>query len=294
MECVYSKRYKRESPVSSSRQRLNQLLPISYAKYEELVREWKKLMRYRARTLSLMYWVADELDEKHRDVNIAKLVGSSVGVLGAAITGFGVLLTPFTFGAGAVAVVGGGSMIAAGTATSTGAHMVEKIIETDHLDKVQRAVDEDKKQCEKVKALWKEFENYCSKVINTILLADTSKEADMYSLKTWITVAIRETKSALGVIYAAFQEAETKGVVSSKRLLDILIAVAEKIPTRNFISVTGMCAFVVIASVGVGNLYVLITTAIDVHNGSLSKVARDIRKKYSLLKEEYDDWNNFF
>ena len=44
MECVYSKLYKRESPVSVSHQRLNQLLK-HYGKYKELACELKKLIR---------------------------------------------------------------------------------------------------------------------------------------------------------------------------------------------------------------------------------------------------------
>ena len=49
-----------------------------------------------------------------------------------------------------------------------------------------------------------------------------------------------------------------------------------------------------IATIGMGNIFVLITTAIDVHKGSLSKVAKDIREKSSQLEVEYNEWKKMF
>ena len=110
MGCVHRR-------VSPTRQKLDQLLP----QFTEIYDEIKKMMSYRTKTIELMNSVADKLDEKHKDVNIAKLVGSATGVVGAVVTGAGIVLTPVTLGAGAVVAVGGGAIMAAGTATA--AHM---------------------------------------------------------------------------------------------------------------------------------------------------------------------------
>ena len=71
-----------QPPVSVSRQKLGRILQESYIDYTELVAELEKWMEYRAETISAMNSVADELDRRHRDTNIAKIVGSGVGVLG--------------------------------------------------------------------------------------------------------------------------------------------------------------------------------------------------------------------
>ena len=294
-------------PVSLSRQKLNRLLPRSYSSYTELVVEVKKLMRYRAETIQQLNWVADELDERHRDVNIAKLVGSGAGVIGAGIAGFGIVITPITLGAGAIVAVAGGAVMTAGSATAAGAHLTEKVLEKVDLDKVQKAVDKDNEQCKKVQELWKEFDGYCSSIIETIQFVDPSEEPDMNSLKTWVIEAVKKTESAIDIIYKAFSAAQkirTAGDVSRpENLCSALLEKAMEVAqgkaiahamshSLKAIGVAG--GFVLIAAIGLANLIVFITTAIDMHKGSLSKVAREVREKSSQLEAEYERWKEIF
>ena len=293
MGCVHGR-------VSPSRQKLDQLLPQSYEKFTEVGDEIKKMMSYRINTIKLMNPVADKLEKKHKDINTAKLVSSTTSVVGAAITGVGIVLTPLTLGASAVVAAGGAAMMGARTAKTTSAQ--EEVIEKEYLDKVQRAVDKDKKQCEKVKALWKEFENYCSKVIDTILLADTSREADMQILYRYITEAMKEIKSGVTVIYVAFCDAKKiLGIANTQpsaealcnALLEASKKISSKIPVIKFNELA--CIFILIlATIGVEDFCVLIKTAIDVHNGSLLKAAIHIREKSSQLDVEYNEWKKTF
>ena len=318
-----------QPPFSVSRQKLDGILPESYAKYTELVAELEKLMEYRAETTSAMNSVADELDRRHRDTNIAKIVGSSVGVLGAvagAVGGVGLALVPFTAGLSATvaAVAGGISAIAGalglGTLTTAGAQFVEKLLENVDLAKVQNVVDKDKAQCDKVQGLWDRFEKYSSDIVQTIELADLSEEPDLESLKTWVLVATRETKSKVSVVAEAFHAAYkeiTKGKTSTNQaknedtptaneLMSILVSTAMAIAgklweMRSVVSliaqyifvVAGVGVFLLIAAIGVGNLFVLITTSINFHKGSLSK-AKEIREKSSQLEEQYNKWSEAF
>ena len=52
----------------------------------------------------------------------------------------------------------------------------------------------------------------------------------------------------------------------------------------------GVLAFTLILTFGVGNLFVLITTSIDVAKGTLSQVAADLREKSELLEQERQLW----
>ena len=313
MGCVNSTA-RRASAIS--RQKLNFLLPKCYNNYKELVNELEKMMQYREATIQQMNSVADKLDERHRDVNIAKLVGSSAGVVGAAITGFGIVLAPFTLGASAAVAVAGGMALAAGTATATGAHVCEKVLENEYLSKVQKTVDRDKEQCEKVQRLWKGFEDYCSEIVQTIELANPTGDQDIRSLKTWVLAAVKETKSTVAVIFEAFRAIdeelskrtgselrnETTNGPTMEKFLITLITKAKEIAKNgngaflmsNIKKVTGVEAFLLICAIGLGNLFVLITTSIDVHKGSLSKAAQDIREKSSQLQEEYSTWKEAF
>ena len=189
---------------AANRKKLNALLPESYAHYKELVAELEKMLTCRAETIEQMNSVAAELDKRHHSVNIAKLVGASAGVLGAAgatVGGVGLALIPFTGGlsalvagvGGAMGVIAGGTALAVGSLTSAGAHFVEKLLENVDLAEVQRTVDRDRAQCDKVQSLWNKFESYSSDVVRTVELADLSED-DLRSLKTWLLVAVGETK----------------------------------------------------------------------------------------------------
>ena len=321
-----------QPPISVSRQKLDGILPESYADYTKLVAEFEKLMEYRAETISAMNSVADELDRRHRDTNIAKIVGSSVGVLGAvagAVGGVGLALVPFTAGlsatvaavAGGVSAVAGGVALGLGTLTTAGAQFVEKLLENVDLAKVQKVVDKDKAQCDKVQGLWDRFEKYSSDIVQTIELADLSEEPDLESLKTWVLVATRETKSKVSVVAEAFHAAYkeiTKGMTytnqtttedtpTADELMSTLVSIAMEIAGKvwemrsvvSFIAryifvVTGVGVFLLIAAIGVGNLFVLITTSINFHKGSLSKVSKEIREKSSQLEEQYNKWSEAF
>ena len=111
--CVSSK----STPtVSCSRDKLNKLLVDSYGRHKELVEELKKTMLYREEAIQQMKVVADELDRKHRDANVAKLIGSGASVIGSIVGG---VVLPITAGTSALAtavVVGGATAVVSGKA----------------------------------------------------------------------------------------------------------------------------------------------------------------------------------
>ena len=131
MGCVNSRHS--QPSLSASRQKVNELLSSSYENYKELVVELEKMMEYRAETIEHMNSVADELDKRHCDTNIAKIVGSSTAAGAAAVAAVSIVLIPFTGGASAAVAIGAtvaaSATMAAGTATTIGAHITEKVME---------------------------------------------------------------------------------------------------------------------------------------------------------------------
>ena len=283
-------------------------------------------MKYRAETIEHMNSIADELDKRHRDTNIAKIVGSGTAVGAAGVAAVGIALIPFTGGASAAVAIGAtvaaSATMAADTATTIGVHFTEKVMENVDLAKVQKIVDRDREQCEKTERMWKDFEDNCSNIIQTITLADPREEPDMTSFKTWVLVAVGKSQAKIPVIaealYAVYKEVtgfteesradetineEPMGKILSIALINkakdmvgtrFIFKSVVSIIAKNIFLVAAGAAFLLIATIGVANIVVLIITSIDVHKGSLSKAAKDIREKSFKLEEEYTSWKNAF
>ena len=289
---------------SPSMARLEQILPAAYDSYQLLVPAMQLMLQYRVETLSQLNLIANELDKRHRRGNIAKLVGCSVGVIGSATAAGGIALTPFT-GAASLLIAGGTATATVGAGTAIVAHITKKVLEKVDLEKVQQAVDRDRRQCEEVNRLWKEFDSYCDDVIHTIALANPEEESDIASLQTWVQVALEVVDPIILIAETLYNHFTDFSNCTGQQLV---LALYEKAQTflnhqlvKNFVSsgisklrTTGTVAFLMIAALGIGCLFVGIITAFDIHKGSLSKVAKDLREKSRLLQQELDRWLDTF
>ena len=299
---------------SVSLERLEQILPAAYDNYQMLVPALDLMVHLRIETLAQLNRIADALDRRHRDGNLVKAAGSATGVVGSATAAVGLALTPVTMGFGLVIMAGGGILASIGSFTALGAHVTEKMYEKIDLEKVQEAIDKDKRQCEVVKGLWKEFEGLCNDAINTIALADPSQETDILSLQTWAQVALEEVIHPVVLIAEAFESlfSRVTGNILAHQdggnLCDVLGKTAcamisdpkkllRSVVSRLKVSLTkfgGTLAFMVIAGVFLGNLITLVMTLIDIHKGSPSKVALELRDKSFQLQKELNYWLDAF
>ena len=293
-----------------SMERLVEILPAAYDNYQLLVLALEQMVHYRIETLSQLNRIADELDKRHRVGNIVKVAGTATGTAGSAVAATAVALAPFTGGSTLVFMVGGGLVAALGSLTAIGAQVTEKVYEKVDLEKVQQAVDRDKAQCERVLELWKEFESYCDDTINTIALADPSEGSHVEWIQTWIQVGMEVVKSPVVLVAEAFEsllsmsKKEADRDVEGEELCEVLVTVASKLAARqdvilrsvvscmkrNVFKVAGVITFVVLSAVFVGNVFALIITLIDMHKGSPSKVAKELRQRSTELQKELDKW----
>ena len=163
MGCVWSK--SQESSPASIRQELDKRLLTSYDTYVELVKELRQMMEYRAETIAQMNTVANALDRRRREANMVRLAASGTGVLGAAGVVLAVVFAPVTGGVSAPLGLAAGAAMMTGTAGSLGAQATEKVLEKVDLAKVQKTVDRDREQGERVEALWEKFETNCTDII---------------------------------------------------------------------------------------------------------------------------------
>ena len=318
MGCV-SCRSKSHSTVSPSRDKLNNLMLVSYRRHGDLVEGLKEMMTYRAETIVQMRAVADELDRKHRDVNIAKLIASSASVVGGVVRGVGFVLSPVMPGTSlaTAAVVAGTAAIIGGKAASAGADIYEKVLESKQLEKVECTLNRDREQCEKVQKLWTEQESYFSGIVDTIECANLSKEPDMKLFKEWVLSALKKTKSKVAVIaeplhsiyvdlhVTASREkltenhAESAAEPTAEKLSNALVNTAmgvlgEKIDLVDVVQFIAENVFQLSAAAALGDVVEFIKVLIDAHKCSLSKVAEEIRELSSKLENEHNKWKNVF
>ena len=302
---------------SVSLERLEQILPAAYDKYQLLVPALELMVHHRIETLKQLNYVADKLDERRHKGNVAKVVGAAVSVTGSATAAVGAAASPFTLGAGLFLVVGGATLAGLGSATVVVSQVAQKVHEKVDLEKIQQAIDRDKAQCKRVSKLWKEFDSYCVDAINTIALANPREESDILSLQTWIQVAMEEITSPVIFLAEAFQEefsTVTDGILADKNgeelcklvgkmargMMSPCNPVKRKLKSMvsriewNFRTVAGTVAFLLISGIVIGNLFVLITTLIDIHKGSPSKVTKELCEHYKRLQEELDKWLDAF
>ena len=131
------------------------------------------LLQYREENISILYAVADKLDEHTRKSSIAKFVGSVVGTNGKIATGIGLAAlvgAPFTGGislfAGGALLTGGGAAAALGTATSGLTYATEYYLCKQQLIKANNFIKADKKNSEKYNCDIEDLKIFCSQYDN--------------------------------------------------------------------------------------------------------------------------------
>nr|XP_022291453.1 uncharacterized protein LOC111102840 [Crassostrea virginica] len=79
-----------------------------------------------------------EMENRRKDVNIATITGTSAGIVGAALTGVGLALAPFTAGISTVLSIGGAVLAVSGGTVATGAKITESVLNNNTVDTLKR------------------------------------------------------------------------------------------------------------------------------------------------------------
>ncbi|XP_078347065.1 uncharacterized protein LOC144632318 [Oculina patagonica] len=188
---------KRNSPsdlVTSSRQLISS------------IRLWSVKRRETVQTLRDL---ANELMEHHKNVNIAKVSGSSAAIAGFVLiaTGFG--LAPVTLGISSILSAVGGAICAGGGATAAGSSIVEMKIFKTKLAVAQEVIDADRKAQEPVQKLLEDLHREVSKESFASLKNRFSYNASVGLLvKSLVDVARSAKASARAATTAASEGAE--------------------------------------------------------------------------------------
>ena len=279
----------------------------AYHCYEELRNKLQLLFDIRAHTLVKLNEIIEKLHETHHDVNISKVVGSSVGIAGGVVSAIGIVLIPVSFGASLGLTLVGSGIAATGGLVATGAGLTETIISKLKIEEAQAAISADNSQVEAVKKQFSLCERVSEKITKAIEACqpcvdsflgmlkrawDDFKQCNLYSAAMFWWHIFSLGKGAVRVAAAVWD------------LFQLVLYGAERFLTQcwtatRITSLVATTAFKTVDAVflAIGlllDLYTLISTIIDMSNGSKSEVAMKLRKHVEALKSEQRLWDELF
>ncbi|GCC18701.1 hypothetical protein chiPu_0020866 [Chiloscyllium punctatum] len=206
--------------------------------------------------------IANCIDTCKRDVNIANVTGTSASIVGGLLAIGGLIASPFTFGVSlALTGVGLGVGVAGGV-TNIGASI------TDHVTQ--------KKKTDKMKTIIELFEKDNKIMSESLCQIQQSIE---------VLIRMREetisTSSAIGATQAF-----------SKSLNPVLIVTSNV--TRNALKAAKALSGVLSGLLLVWDVYCLAKDAKDLHEGSKTELAREIRKAADAVDEMIGEYRKAY
>ena len=281
-------------------ERPNELLRSINEEHTKAAREVETLKEKREETVKLVKG-AEKLGRNLRNLNILRLVGSSAGFAGAFVSCLGIALVLFTVittdeTATLAGIVGGGVAGAAGTAVAYIAGCFRSRWENQYRTKLRETVEEDRRQCVKVGILFNCFEEYYVCVVKSGNLPQglvTSYEAQIRAAFLQkrmevcaITDAVNDIINNLNAPEERRNEKSTiELILSSGAWVNTAITVWKNFgsfATENIDLVVAVAAFQLLATIGVGTLFVLISTSLSFN----SNFAEEICKNFSQFSVE--------
>ncbi|XP_033107207.1 uncharacterized protein LOC117109073 [Anneissia japonica] len=275
---------------------------------EEVYNKWEKA---RIDTIQKLREIADEMDKDRKGTNIAKVVGSSVSVVGAAFV-IGATVAAALIPGGLLlegAIVAGGSAFGvAGGATNIGASFAANKLmkraeakseaylksQAKTTDDLINLLDEYKKETKIHLETAKMFDDvlmhfkqlHKDRVEVTIVIGDSVEEVFGYA-KSFVKVTklVREKKKSLEK-YASGGKELIRGIGATMRtkaavsMVDDALAYSAQI-IKNGTRVVGVVAGAAVIAI---DIYSIVKTSIEMHKGSLDKAAKNIREAANELE----------
>ena len=282
-------------------------LQEAYHCYEELRNQIQHLFDKRVLTIVKLSEIIEGLHETHHNVNISKVVGSSVGILGGGLSILGVVLTPVSFGTSLGLTIVGSGIAATGGLVSTGAGITEAIISKSKMNEAQAAISADSSQVEAVKKQFELFERISDKIMKAIEKCRKSDNSFIGRLKrAWDDFKQCKLYSAGLFLWYLFTLGKKgfRAIAAGWDLFQLLLYGAERFVTECWIAThitrlvaTNTFKTLDMAFLAIGlvlDIITLISTIVDMTNGSKSEVALKLQEHVEALKAEQRFWDELF
>ncbi|XP_043556919.1 apolipoprotein L3-like isoform X2 [Chiloscyllium plagiosum] len=206
--------------------------------------------------------IANCVDTCKRDVNIANVTGTSASIVGGLLAIAGLIASPFTFGASLVLTGVGLGVGAAGGVTNIGASITDHVIQ--------------KKKTDKMKEIIELFEKYNKIMLESLCWVQQSIEVSIRMREETIS-----RSSAIGATQAL-----------TKSLNPVLVVTSNV--TRNALRAAKAVSGVLSGLLLVWDMYHLVKDAKDLHEGSKTELAQEIRKAADDVDETIEEYRKVY
>ena len=266
-----------------------ELLQKAEQQVRRFIEKLEQGIKTRKKTISMLKNLAGALDKTHKDVNIAKVTGTSTAIAGGLITVFGGIVSFFTLGLASPLIGVGVATAAAGGATASGAEIADAVISKNKMEDAQKILDEDKQTLEAIDECYS----------NLVRTAETiSASNPKYGTKEHVLCSLlfsskwkgcgknnkdlEDLKFTLAAGLRAILTTAPKFVTLISRLTSGIGRVVAKGLARGAGAIT-KAALRGVGTVATGiflafNIYELIKVSQDIHNGSKSQAAATLRE----------------
>ena len=252
---------------------------------DELHDAFRSWIPIRTHTKKQLEELAKKLHEHHRNVNISKATGVSMGTIGGILSVAGLIAAPFTFGFGIVVSLVGVGIGGTGGLVLSGSKVLDIILEKLGLKKVQTAIEDDREACSELQKQLDALENFISSLAK--FLKPLHDDA----------VLLRELEGSgfeflsQGISYeeigASTEEREEFGArffraATSATTISASAAATAGAVTRSALLAGTRAAHVAGSVISAAllplDITLLVKSSLELHRGSTSAAVRDIRR----------------
>ncbi|XP_064118176.1 uncharacterized protein LOC135223576 [Macrobrachium nipponense] len=224
--------------------------------YKEFLKRLEQWMLIRPRTIQGLLDLISYIDSFHKGANVANIIGSAAGIAGAG----GVLLAPFT--GGLSLAVGGIVASAVGATTSLVASFKDNSVARENCEKAQELIDKDAKATYALTSSMGEYHEITQKLSDC--LRSAHGKINFESLPPIVANSQAASSYLLGTGLVASASAFGKG--------------ASKAGARLLPVVSVVCIAI--------DIWSIVTTTVDMVEGSKSKAGKELLKVVQKLREQ--------
>ncbi|GCC18702.1 hypothetical protein chiPu_0020867, partial [Chiloscyllium punctatum] len=229
---------------------------------KNFLRNFEKYIPQMANYLKELRDIANSVDTCKRGVNIANVAGASASITGGLLAIGGLIASPFTFGASLALTGVGIGLGAAGGAANIGASITDHVAQNMKSDRMKEIIDLYKKNSE----------------IMSESLCRLQQSIE-------VSISMREETISRSSVIGATQ-------TISKSLNPVLV-VSSRV-TGNALKAAKAVSGVLSGVLVVWDVYCLVKDAKELHEGSKTELAQEIRKAADAMEKEIEEYREVY
>jgi len=239
----------------------------------KMKRKLSKLIELKRHITTTFTTIIQELELHHKNCTVSKIVGSSVGIVGGAVSVVGIVLAPFTLGLSLGLLAVGAVAGVAGGATAGGASIVELIINDTKVKEVTALLTRCRNLQNKIKDL-------CELIVMNSQLTDYIFNSDHLCKSSFVSPnSFRSTTEGLGA------GARLTFNVAGATLAGVAIRVSTIAVAKTAARVAGAALTFVTLPLDIASLVI---NSVDLHRNNPTELVKQLTIRLEEIQMQMD------